>query len=150
EGEGATIPIGNVPAQFAGREINLSLFDPGDVVDCNHPGSAWIELQEPDGKSFADFTYTVTADETSNYLGDPNRNLAGVSMPTIRVAEGGGFSDNIYGTDSFTHTIALGNSTSYVTSSTVDHTTGLGYYYNSAQNKWLPATKGPALQVADN
>jgi len=63
---GAIIPIGDVPAGYIGKTVVVSMFDPGDVVDCAHKGSAWMELLAPDGNPVP-FTYVVRADAGSGY-----------------------------------------------------------------------------------
>ena len=63
---GALIPIGDVPQSYAGRQIVVSMFDPGDVVDCSHKGSAWMEVISPSGVAVP-FTYGIHGDTLSRY-----------------------------------------------------------------------------------
>jgi len=67
---GAVIPIGDVPASFAGRTLEIGLFGPGDVVDCSHLGSAWLAVVGPDGQ-YHSFQWYAKADPGTGRTGDP-------------------------------------------------------------------------------
>jgi hypothetical protein len=79
--------VGDVPAQFAGRILEIGLFGPGNVVDCWHQGSAWLSVIRPDGVA-APFTWYAKADPGTNRTGDPDLNpsspmlLSGDHLPT--------------------------------------------------------------------
>ena len=81
------VPLGEVPSKYAGSSLYIDMFDPGDVVDCNHPGSAWFEIVPPNdtnGNAVAPvpFTYTVTSD-SPGYAGykDPANPAATAVLP---------------------------------------------------------------------
>lgn len=77
-GAGSLIPIGYIPAQYAGRTVEIGLFGPGDVVDCQDQGSAWMSVIEPDG-SAASFTWYAKADTGTNRTGDQSVTASSLS-----------------------------------------------------------------------
>jgi hypothetical protein len=83
---GSLITLGDVPQKYAGRTLEIQLFDPGDVVNCANPGSAWMEIVPPDEALGAvdppGFNYTVT----SNTPGDAGygSSVNGVSSTDVR------------------------------------------------------------------
>jgi hypothetical protein len=70
-GEGSLIPIGNIPAQYAGRTLEIGLFGPGNVVNCQNQGSAWLAVVNPEGTPVS-FTWYAEADAGTNRTGDPD------------------------------------------------------------------------------
>ena len=68
---GAVVPVGMVPASYAGRTIEVGLFGPGDVVDCTHLGSAWLAVVGPDGQYYP-FQWWSKADAGTGRTGDPD------------------------------------------------------------------------------